>query len=250
MKSSAAVEGDNSGGSGDGTTQTEERLVEKVTLHSPRTWLYRLDVLPFALFYAVGFSLCLHYGSPSSIGEKDHEYYLYIGLIGLPIGLSLHLLLFLLAQWSTSIRSLVGTLPTTSLEGSKVAHVTAAKNAGSDRLVSIERLPDHQFKMVKEGIEIFGKTFSIAQYYMSFQKIKFDYDYDCKTFVRMKYPTCAPLSQFLSWQGHGSKKQVQLSLFKWGYNEFDIPLPSFLDLYVTHLTAPFFVFQVICLFLW
>lgn len=33
-------------------------------------------------------------------------------------------------------------------------------------------------------------------------------------------------------------------------NEFDIPVPAFVDLYMEHLVAPFFVFQVLCLLLW
>eukprot|EP01035_Chromulina_nebulosa_P017584 gene17584-23154_t len=36
----------------------------------------------------------------------------------------------------------------------------------------------------------------------------------------------------------------------WGFNDLDIPLPDFFELYADHLTAPFFIFQVACLFLW
>jgi cation-transporting ATPase 13A1 len=36
----------------------------------------------------------------------------------------------------------------------------------------------------------------------------------------------------------------------YGKNEFDIPIPSFLALFVEHTTAPFFVFQIFCVALW
>lgn len=50
--------------------------------------------------------------------------------------------------------------------------------------------------------------------------------------------------------GLQSTADVSISTQKWGRNEFDIPVPSFFDLFGEHLVAPFFVFQVLCLFLW
>lgn len=225
----------------------EDNLVAGVSLYTPRHWLFRLDVLPFVLIYAAGFVFCK---GGSILGGVDYAYYRYMGLIGVPVGLSIHLVLFLLSQWSASIRCPIGNVPAKKIDDALLAHVTAAKNAGADKLVKVNRLTKEQFSVVKDGFDMFGKTFRIAQHYLEFQKITFDYDTDSKTFVRMVYPTCAALSHYLLWQGHRTEKAVALSDFKYGSNEFDIPLPSFLDLYVTHLTAPFFVFQVICLFLW
>jgi cation-transporting ATPase 13A1 len=58
------------------------------------------------------------------------------------------------------------------------------------------------------------------------------------------------MNSLLKCSGLQSTADVSISTQKWGRNEFDIPVPSFFDLFGEHLVAPFFVFQVLCLFLW
>ncbi|CAE7573823.1 ATP13A1 [Symbiodinium microadriaticum] len=55
---------------------------------------------------------------------------------------------------------------------------------------------------------------------------------------------------FYNSTGHKGPRDVDIALRKWGTNDFDIPLPDFVDLYTEHLVAPFFVFQILCLVLW
>lgn len=74
---------------------------------------------------------------------------------------------------------------------------------------------------------------------------------DPLTFARLPYPSSArpPLATFLPPKGLFSHQLPALtSLF--GENEFNIPIPSFTDLFAEHATAPFFVFQIFCVALW
>ena len=56
---------------------------------------------------------------------------------------------------------------------------------------------------------------------------------------RVKYPTAAKVDSFLKWTGMGiqevNRKEVdtvKAALNQWGLNEYDIPIPQFLDLYL------------------
>lgn len=71
------------------------------------------------------------------------------------------------------------------------------------------------------------------------------------TFSRLPYPSTSrpALSIFQNPIGLGSAELVSLQDL-YGRNEFNIPIPSFSELFNEHATAPFFVFQMFCVALW
>jgi cation-transporting ATPase 13A1 len=83
-----------------------------------------------------------------------------------------------------------------------------------------------------------------------FQKRTFKLDAARGIWLKPRYPVDLPLSQYASALGYTAEAPFKAALARWGPNMFDIPLPSFTDLYIEQATAPFFVFQVLCVMLW
>lgn len=55
---------------------------------------------------------------------------------------------------------------------------------------------------------------------------------------------------FTKSKGLQTDDSIKAAVEKYGTNRFDIPIPSFQELFKEHLVAPFFVFQLFCVALW
>jgi hypothetical protein len=197
-------------------------LIEQATLYRPVFWLLRLDVLPFVCLYGIFFACALSKIQPL----------VYAGLIALPILFALHLFLFLMAQWSVKVRCMLGYTLVSDIKAAQIVRVMAAQNAGADRLARLavnSNLPD------TVSVNILGKAYAITKERLDFQKVTYNFDADRNNFVRLEYPTSVPVKTMLDWRGHPSTQSVGLSLLRWGTNEYDIPIPNFLDLYLVSL---------------
>ena len=71
------------------------------------------------------------------------------------------------------------------------------------------------------------------------------------TFGPLAYPCTnkPPISTFMKPKGL-TQKDAEERIAQYGKNEFDIPIPTFTELFSEHATAPFFVFQIFCVALW
>lgn len=70
-------------------------------------------------------------------------------------------------------------------------------------------------------------------------------------FTVLPYPSSShpPLATYHDPKGLRTDDVKELDTL-YGKNEFNIPIPSFTELFGEHATAPFFVFQVFCVALW
>lgn len=87
-----------------------------------------------------------------------------------------------------------------------------------------------------------------------FQKRRFFWDPARKTFTPLLYSIDAEpkpeLSTYQESKGLTTKSQIEATEQQYGMNTFDIPVPTFSELWKEHAVAPFFVFQLFCVGLW
>lgn len=87
-----------------------------------------------------------------------------------------------------------------------------------------------------------------------FQKRRFLYNSETKSFAPLTYALDAepkPLIESFQ-QSRGLRTQAEIQRLRqyYGNNTFDIPVPTFMELFKEHAVAPFFVFQIFCVGLW
>lgn len=87
-----------------------------------------------------------------------------------------------------------------------------------------------------------------------FQKRRFFYNSDKGSFAPLSYAIDAEprplIGTFQESKGLKILKEVEDTQQRYGTNTFDIPVPTFTELFQEHMVAPFFVFQLFCVGLW
>ncbi|KAF4125501.1 manganese-transporting P-type ATPase [Geosmithia morbida] len=147
-------------------------------------------------------------------------------------------LFWLSTHWSVDLAARFTASRVKSIEEAQLIKVHPIVNAGSPEICSLTR----------------DRSGGKSNLSFLFQKRRFLYDPETKTFDTLKYdidlepkPT---IGHFQS--SRGIDNQVELSRLEqhYGSNTFDIPVPSFSELFKEHAVAPFFVFQIFCVGLW
>lgn len=99
-------------------------------------------------------------------------------------------------------------------------------------------------KTIEKVVRADGEVFFV------YQKKKFVWNADKKQFEKISYPTNLAYREYLDAKGVSTAESLADAVRRYGRNVFDIPMPTFWDLYKEQAMAPFFVFQVFCVALW
>ena len=145
----------------------------------------------------------------------------------------LQLLTWLGTHWSVKFKALVTMQRVSKVEDAVHAMVVPSKVSAQAGLCAIEkvdlRAPDSKVQPVA--------TFE-------FQKRRYLWEAGEKKWQKVSFPVSETMRLYSSSRGLADDDAVADATARWGLNSFEIPLPTFKDLYAEQCRQPFFVFQV------
>ncbi|KAM0200759.1 hypothetical protein ACHAPA_008140 [Fusarium lateritium] len=207
--------------------------IKQAELLRPLSFQFHAYIWPFTIIWPIFFAFYL---SPDLyekyIGAEEWTV-VWVGTI-----ITLQSLVWLSTHWSVDLEGKFTASKAKDVEDALLIKVIPIANAGTAEICKIIR--------DKAG----GKLNTS----FLFQKRRFLYDTATKSFSTLKYdidvepkPT---IGHFQS--SKGVQTQTELSRIEqhYGTNTFDIPVPTFTELFKEHAVAPFFVFQIFCVGLW
>lgn len=147
-------------------------------------------------------------------------------------------LFWLSTHWSVNLKAIFTSTKAKSITDAKSIKVIPIANAGASEICTLIR----------------DKVADKVNISFLFQKRRFLYDPDSQSFKTLNYLIDAEpkpkIEVFQKSRGLTSKAEVERIEQHYGMNAFDIPVPTFTELFKEHAVAPFFVFQVFCVGLW
>lgn len=152
----------------------------------------------------------------------------------------LHILAFLAQHWSVKAKA--------AMSWRRVEHVDPRE---VDNGVIFALLQPRKHRGKAEMVQL--QTDHDKRVYFTFQKRTYEYDPSHNTFEKVLYPTKLPIQHYMTVarDTNGlSGGYLEHAAARFGSNKLEMPAPTFMELYIESLLAPFFVFQVFCIFLW
>lgn len=231
----------------------DSNQIKSTSLHISRHLTTRLYFWPFILLYATWSTAWVYLTriNPEMLKSlleasraADVKYpFLTLGfwvkyeefmLIPLGFLVMTHFMTIMGCSWNINFRALVTCKRVKSVEEAELILVTPREHRGKAELCEIKREKTEE----GENITIF-----------TYQQRKFYWNSDKKMFEKPSYPDNLTFTEYSRSKGLSSK-EAQKAFDRFGGNEFDLPVPTFMSLFKEHVKAPFFVFQIFCVGLW
>ncbi|CAN3360603.1 endoplasmic reticulum transmembrane helix translocase [Diutina catenulata] len=200
------------------TISASTLLVAKPLWQRPYVW-------PFTVVYPVFFQVYFnHYDK--YFGDKAWTFVYVIAIV------SVNLLFWLMPYWNLDIAAKFNYVKVKKVNEASYIKIDPAANTGVAEICTIVRVPDQPTSFL-------------------FQKRRHLWDEKLQKFAPPQFPIDDPeikLGVFQKDQGLSGDTERLAKTY--GKNVFDIPVPTFMELFKEHAVAPFFVFQIFCVALW
>ena len=208
--------------------------IKSASLHNPRPLLFHAYIWPFVIAWPIFFSVYLSAENYEKYINGQEWTFVFAGSI-----FTTQSLIWLMTFWNINIRAWFKTTKAKSVRDAKLIKVIPQENAGSADICEIQRITRGEGK--QELSFLFQKRrFFYNEEKGSFAPLEFQMDKEPKPLI----------GEFLESRGLRKKDEIERLQQHYGSNTFDIPVPTFTELFQEHAVAPFFVFQIFCVGLW
>ncbi|XP_014248096.1 manganese-transporting ATPase 13A1 [Cimex lectularius] len=201
-------------------------LVQNVTLYKLRPIIFHGTMFPFIIPYLAWFYCWLFVYGLEEFSEA--------GFVGTAVIAVLQVLCCLCCYWSVHVQTFLNCKKTNKPEDAELVKVVPTENNGSSELVALQHP------------EAIGDT---SEWFI-FQKTKYIWSADKKEFHGLEFPINLQYGDYMQWKGYQDEIELLKAETKYGKNRLDMAVPEFMELFKERATAPFFIFQVFCVFLW
>eukprot|EP01128_Nolandella_sp_AFSM9_P011830 TRINITY_DN8745_c0_g1_i1.p1 TRINITY_DN8745_c0_g1~~TRINITY_DN8745_c0_g1_i1.p1 ORF type:complete len:1205 (+),score=292.26 TRINITY_DN8745_c0_g1_i1:68-3616(+) len=180
-----------------------------------------VNVIPFLLADLAAFYFLFNY-------SDEYEVLSYVAIF---LTIAVHLIALLFPQWSVDVNC--------AFTHKKVSQPSLA--------TKIKIVPSAS-KGVKELCDVHHVH---GTYYFLYQQRKYSFDNVSGHFKKLAQPPNISFREYVEVaKSDRNADWVSAQKELYGENKFTIPAPSFKKLYMEHMLAPFFVFQLFCVSLW
>lgn len=211
----------------------EDSQIQSSSLSNPLPLFFHFYVWPFVFVWPAF----------SAIYLSQESYDKYIGgsewtFVWLASIITVQGLIWLSTFWSVEVAIAFTSLKTKTVEQAKEIKLIPVENAGKAEICKLER------------DDVGGKK-NVS---FVFQRRRFIYSSSTSRFAPLTYALDAEpnpsIASFQNSRGLISEKKLKETQDHYGDNTFDIPVPTFTELFKEHAVAPFFIFQLFCVGLW
>ncbi|KAL2753141.1 hypothetical protein ACRALDRAFT_1045141 [Sodiomyces alcalophilus JCM 7366] len=207
--------------------------VKAAELWRPLPLYFHAYVWPFAIIWPV---FLRYYLTPELYEQHiSSEEWTFVWVAAI---VTLQSLTWLCTHWSVNLQTLFTASRAKTIEDAQLIKVVPVANAGSPDVCEVIR------------DQVGGKTNTS----FLFQKRRFLYDPADQCFRALTYDIDAEpkpnIGKYKTSKGIDTQAEITRLEEHYGTNTFDIPVPTFTELFKEHAVAPFFVFQVFCVGLW
>ena len=207
--------------------------IQAASLHNPLPFVARFYIWPFSLIWPVFFAYYLSEERYNTYIGASEWTFVWCGTI-----ICLQSLAWLVTKWNVNLDALFTTTKCSEVRAARLIKVVPIENAGSAEICPL----------------VFEKNGGKENIFFLFQKRKLFYNAEKNSFAPLSYELDAepkpPIRNFQKSRGLENKVEALRAEQQYGTNTFDIPVPTFMELWKEHAVAPFFVFQIFCVGLW